>query len=160
MATKPTVYPTWAESNVVDPTSGQNNVTTPPLDKQEFGWAFTEKPPRNWFNWLGRYTSLWIKWLAQQEAQSTTVNQANAATTPIVDIATGGMVIIYAVDTDTPANYFHGIAYVPPSPGAPVTVTIISNNVLTVSTISVTGVVTVAGSGGNYILNGQMKTVP
>lgn len=160
MADKPTIYPDWALQNVVAPESGQNNVTTPPTEKQQFGWAFGEEPPRNWVNWLGRYTATWIRWLAQQEEQATVVNQDNAAATPIVNITTGGMVLVYAVDTDTPANYFYGIAYFPPSSASPVTVTTISNSVLTVSTISVTGIVTVSGSGGNYILYGQMKTVP
>lgn len=158
MVTKPSVFPIWAQLNAVDPISGQNNVTTPPLEKQNYGWDFNEQPPRNWFNWLGRYTYNWLQWLDQQESQSRVVN--NAGTSPAFDIITGGMAIVYVIDTTTPANSFHGIAYIPPSPGAPVTVTKLGGTTLTVSTISVTGVITAAGGSGNYIIYGQMKTIP
>lgn len=158
MAIKPTIYPTWAEQNRTDPISGQNNVTTPPPEKQNYGWNFNEQPPRNWFNWLGRYTSLWIKWLSQQEEQSRVVD--NTGTTPAFDISTGGMAIVYVIDTTTPANSFHGITYIPPNPGAPVTVTKLGGTTITVSTISVTGIITAAGGSGNYIIYGQMKTLP
>lgn len=158
MVAKPSVYPMWAASNRVDATSGQNNVTTPPLEKQTYGWNFKEKPPRNWFNWLGRYTYLWIQWLDQQEAQSITVD--NAGTSAAFDVVTGGMAIVYVIDTTTPANSFHGIAYIPPNPVSPITVTKLGGTTLTVSTISVTGVITAAGGSGNYIINGQMKNIP
>lgn len=158
MVTKPSVFPIWAQLNAVDPISGQNNVTTPPLEKQNYGWDFNEQPPRNWFNWLGRYTYNWLAWLDQQESQSRVVD--NTGTAPAFDIITGGMAIVYVIDSTTPANSFHGIAYIPPSPGAPVTVTKLGGTTLTVSTISVTGVITAAGGSGNYIIYGQMKTIP
>ena len=148
----------WASSDRSDPTSGQNNVLTPPMEKQVYGWNFKEKPPRNWFNWLGRYTYLWLVWLDQQEAQSKTVN--NAGTVPAFNVVTGGMAIVYVIDTTTPANSFHGIAYIPPNPVSPITVTKLGGTTLTVSTISVTGVITAAGGSGNYIINGQMKNIP
>lgn len=158
MVLKPSVFPVWAEQDVVDPLSGQNNVTTPTLEKQQYGWALGEQPPRNWFNWLGRYTNKWLEWLSQQEEQSRVVD--NTATEAAFDINTGGMAIVYVIDTTTPANYFHGIAYIPPAPGAPITVTTIASSTLTVSTISVTGTITAAGGSGNYIIYGQMKTIP
>ena len=158
MVVKPTTLPVWATDNVVDPISGQNNVTTPPAEKQQFGWSYGEQPPRNWFNWLGRYTYQWLAWLDQQETQNRVVD--NTGTTPAFDITTGGMAIVYVIDTTTPANFFQGIAYIPPSPGAPVTVTQIAASTLTVSTISVTGVITAAGGSGDYIIYGQTKTIP
>ena len=70
MVSKPTILPEWAENDVVDPISGQNNVLEPPPEKKLEGWARLEYPPRNWFNWLARYTWRWLNWLNQQEEQS------------------------------------------------------------------------------------------
>lgn len=158
MVDKPSVFPVWAEQNRVDPISGQNNVTTPPLEKQNYGWNFNEQPPRNWFNWLGRYTYNWLQWLDQQENQSRVVD--NTGTAPAFDISVGGMALVTVIDTTTPANFYSGITYIPPNPGSPVSVTTMNSNVLTVSTISVTGVITAAGGSGNYIIYGQMKNIP
>jgi hypothetical protein len=63
--TKPTTLPAWATLDVVDPTSGKNNVVEPSLTIKNRGWDFKEKPPRQWWNWLGRITSAWITWLSQ-----------------------------------------------------------------------------------------------
>lgn len=158
MVAKPSTFPVWADLNRTDPISGQNNVTTPPLEKQNYGWNFNEQPPRNWFNWLGRFTNQWLKWLDQQESQSRVVD--NTGTSPAFDIIVGGMALVYVIDTTTPANFYSGIAYIPPSPGSPITVTTMASSTLTVSTISVTGVITAAGGSGNYIIYGQMKNIP
>jgi hypothetical protein len=88
------------------------------------------------------------------------VNQANASTTPVFNMTVGGMALVYVVDTTTPANYFYGIAYIPPGTLSAVTVTNTGNNVLTVSTISVTGVITASGGSGNYIIYGQQQQLP
>jgi hypothetical protein len=70
------------------------------------------------------------------------------------------MAIVYVIDTTTPANFYHGIAYIPPAAAVPVTVTQIAASTLTVSTISVTGVITAASGSGDYIIYGQMKNIP
>ena len=158
MADKPSVFPMWAEDDVQDPISQQNNVLPPPPEKQLAGWARKEFPPRQWFNWLGRYTYRWLLWLNQQESQARVVD--NSGANPAFDILTGGMAIIYVIDTTTPANSYHGIAYIPPNPISPVTITKLGGTTLTVSTISVAGIVTAAGGSGNYIIYGQMKTIP
>lgn len=62
MPTKPTVKPQWAENDVVDPTSGQNNVAEPPLAKKTDGIDFEEIIPRQWQNWLQRIIYRWIDW--------------------------------------------------------------------------------------------------
>src|SRR5271169_1576970 len=111
---KPSVFPLWAQLDVVNPTSGQNNVTTPPLELQQYGWAFESQPPRNWFNWLGRYTSNWLQWLNQQESQSR-VTSDNTGATPIVEVVNGGMALISVIDIVTPANCYQGITYIPPA---------------------------------------------
>lgn len=63
MAVKPDQYPDWATDDVVNPISGQNNVATPPTEYNDFGWTLYQKPPRQWFNWLGRYTGFWVRYL-------------------------------------------------------------------------------------------------
>lgn len=155
--TKPTVFPVWATQDLENPTSGQNNVTTPPAQYQLYGWSFQDTPPRNWFNWLGRYTNNWLQWLNQQESQARVVN--NTGFNPAFDITNGGMALVYVIDTVTKANYYFGITYINPGTGSATPVTTISNNVLTVSTISNTGVITVSPPG-NYVIYGQMKKIP
>ena len=154
---EPTEIPNWATSNAVDPISGQPNVVTPPLEKQDKGWAFGEFPPRQWFNWLGRYTAQWINYFRAFTGQSLVVT--NAGTTAAFNMITGGMAIVYVIDTSTPANSYHGIAYIPPNAVSPVTVTKLGGTTLTVSTISVAGIITAAGGSGNYLIYGQMKTI-
>ena len=78
MVSKPTIIPVWAQNDVVDPISGQNNVLEPPNEKKLEGWASLEYPPRNWFNWLFRYIYLWILWFKQQEEQAV-VTDGNGA---------------------------------------------------------------------------------
>lgn len=156
--TLPTEIPRWAMDDVPDPITGQPNVVTPPLEKQDNGWLSGEFPPRQWFNWLGRFTAQWIEYLSTQQAQSVVVD--NTGTEPAFNVTTGGMAIVYVIDTTTPANSYHGIAYIPPNPVSPITVTKLGGTTLTVSTISVSGVITAASGSGNYIIYGQMKTLP
>lgn len=155
---KPSTFPVWADEDQVDPTSGQNNVLTPPTEKQQFGWDRLEFPPRNWFNWLGRYTNRWLQYLAQQENQSV-VNDGTGGS-PTFDVTTGGLAVLWVVDTGNNANFYNGMAYIPPSPGSPITLNNINSNVLTVSTISTAGIVTVSGGTGPYVMWGQLKTIP
>lgn len=60
---RPSEYAEWALLDQVDPTSGQNNVVTPPAAWKNYGWSYQEKPPRNYDNWRGRMVDLWIKYL-------------------------------------------------------------------------------------------------
>lgn len=62
MLDKPTTLPKFAELDQIDPTSGENNVVAPIPTKQNYGWTFKEKPPRQHFNWLHRWTYRWLKW--------------------------------------------------------------------------------------------------
>jgi hypothetical protein len=63
---KPTVLPRWALNDIVNATSGENNVVAPPAGYDTLGWDFKEKPPRQYFNWLGRTTHDWLAWLQEQ----------------------------------------------------------------------------------------------
>jgi len=68
MTTKPTKYPDFAMDDVVDPTSGQPNIIEPSTGKKSAGWVYNEKPPRQYFNWLSRLTSQWIRFLDANKA--------------------------------------------------------------------------------------------
>ena len=68
---KPSKIPEWAINDVVNPTSGQNNVVEPSGAIKNLGWDFKEKPPRQYFNWLQRYNYLWCKWVDDNCDQGT-----------------------------------------------------------------------------------------
>lgn len=59
---RPTQFPDFATTDVVDGTSGQNNVAAPSGPKILQGWDYREKPPRQWMNWLHRFTGFWVRW--------------------------------------------------------------------------------------------------
>lgn len=156
MVSKPSVFPVWADQDQDDPVSLQNNVLTPPPEKQNFGWDRLEFPPRNWFNWLGRYTNRWLQYLAQQEGQA--VVTAGTGQT-MFDSVNGGLAYIYVVDTGNAANVYHGMVYLPPGSVGATFVDIKQVGINTPS-ISASGTVTISGGTGPYIAYGQTKTIP
>lgn len=107
---EPTTLPTWAVLDQVDPTSNQNNVLTPPPQQQQYGWGFHEFPPRNWFNWLGRYTYQWLAYFKQQNPRSKTVItsavQGGPSALPICDpsVNVRGITMIYINDVKSGNN--------------------------------------------------------
>ena len=158
---RPVVYPQWAIDDVVDPISGQNNVTTPPSEKQLNGWDLKEFPPRQWFNWLGRYTYLWIQWLDQQQQTQQTGLDSGLGFLALPGVPTvpiGALAEVSAVDTMVPTNILKAIAYIPPSLGSPVTMQIVGTSSLT-ATISTTGLVTIMGGTGPYIVVGSLQNL-
>jgi len=64
--TKPLVLPEWATDDIGNGPLGALNVQTPPSSYFTDGWDYGETPPREFFNWLGRYTYLNIGWLVQE----------------------------------------------------------------------------------------------
>lgn len=158
MIPRPDMFPVWAALDQVDPVSNQNNVLVPPLEKQNYGWNRLEFPPRNFFNWLGRKTYQWLQYLDQQQAQSTVTTGSGAA--PIVDIINGGMSLIYVVDKGDTTKFFEGIVYVPAGySSGTLTYNIVSTSTpsLTISAINSSGVVSISGGTGPYLVYGQMK---
>ena len=158
--TKPDTLPLWATDHQVDPVSLQNNVLTPPPEKQQYGLARLEFPPRNWFNWLGRNTYKCLAWLFQQEAQAVVTPRAG---TVMFDVVNGGLCYIYVVDTAVGSNVYHGMVYLPPaatSPSYAVSFIDIKKVGITTPTITSSGTVTIAGGTGPYIAYGQTKTIP
>lgn len=107
---QPAELPTWAAQDQIDPVSGQNNVLTPPVQQQQYGWQRLAFPPRNWFNWLGRLTYQWLQYFRQNDTFSTTVItsavQGGNSVLPICNpsIATRGVTMIYINDIATGNN--------------------------------------------------------
>jgi len=157
MVSKPTTLPKWAENDVVDAISGQNNVLEPPPEKQLSGWLRLEFPPRNWFNWLGRYTYRWLNWLKQQEEQAVITDGTGSGLFPTDE----ALITLHAVDSTAPANYIYAVGY--KATGAtPVTnLTVVSNNVLTLGAGTITGDQAISGgTAGDIIVWGQTKIIP
>jgi hypothetical protein len=94
---KPTLYPDWTvntdgtNNDVVDPTSGQNNVVEPTAGKKLTGWTYTEKPPRQHFNWLSRLTTQWIRWFDEYISKDVVLTGviSGATTELLVELPTG-----------------------------------------------------------------------
>lgn len=155
MVTKPTVLPQWAEQDQTDPVSLQNNVLTPPPEKQQYGWDRLEFPPRNWFNWLGRYTYRWIAWFKQQEEQAVVTDGNGVGLFPVDD----ALIFIYAVDKVTPANYIFAMGF--KGAGSTPTLNVIDNNVLTLGASTISGDQVISGgTAANIIAYGQSKIIP
>ena len=154
MVSKPTILPEWAENDVVDPISGQNNVLEPPPEKKLEGWSRLEYPPRNWFNWLARYTWRWLNWLNQQEEQSIVTDGSGVNIFPI----SGSLCVLFAVDTASPTHYLYAIGA---NVGGTVTLTVVASATLALGAISGTSVpITGAADPTTIIAWGQSKIIP
>lgn len=79
MTARPDKFPRWASNDVVDATTGQNNVVEPPDSRKDAGWAYQEKPPRNWVNWLWRKAHDWLVHLDERTNSLGTVPQVPAS---------------------------------------------------------------------------------
>lgn len=169
---QPTEFPDWATQDQTDPVSHINNVVTPPLEMQESGWLRQEFPPRQWFNWLARYTGLWVRYLNQQvgtAATDITTLQAQVdamqvfqtvvfqgtygvASPSICDVNTKSIVSLKIVDdSGGSATDFYMANFIPrnSTPNRNVDDDIIANNNLTIpaGVDFTTGSITVQTSG-------------
>jgi hypothetical protein len=114
-----------------------------------------EKPPRNWFNWLHRLTYNWIQWLDQQESQAVVVDGNGVALFP----TDGALITLHAVDIVTPANYIYAMGF--KGAGAVPSLNVVSNNVLTLGTGTISGNQPISGgTASNIIVWGQTKLIP
>lgn len=155
MATKPSVLPVWADSDQTDPISGQNNVLTPPPEKQQYGWSRLEFPPRNWFNWLGRYTYRWLAWLKQQEEQSVVTDGDGVG----LFTTNNALITLCAVNSNNPTSYIFAVGY--KQGGSAPALNVVSNSVLTLGVGTISGDQPIAGaSAANVIVYGQTKIIP
>ncbi len=63
---RPTQFPDWAITNVIDPIEGSPNVLEPPDEDKQVGWRPRQVCPNNAMNWIHRLTNDWLKYLDQQ----------------------------------------------------------------------------------------------
>ena len=64
--TRPAKLPEWASQDIVDPTSGVNNVVEPSEAKKDLGHGpLGEFPPRQYQNWLQRIIYNWFQWVTE-----------------------------------------------------------------------------------------------
>jgi hypothetical protein len=152
--TPPPEFPDWAMLDQVDPTSHVNNVVTPPLEKQQFGWDRLEFPPRQWFNWLGRRVSNWIHYLSGNSPASTVRIFGTYGTSYVIcDPTKQAIFMLYINDASTAGGqadrFFIGMCSVFSPTNSDRTVNIIANFQVTVSQINhLTGEITVSTTGG------------
>jgi hypothetical protein len=153
----PSQMPTWATTDQVDDVSGANNVETPPPELQTYGWPRGIFPPRNFFNWLGRYTYEWIAYLAAVAGQSNSVTKAVSTTSgAIFNIIQGGLAKISVVDTASTSNYYEGIVYIPPGYATnTLTFNTIKSSTITISAIQPDGSISVTAGTGPFIIYAQ-----
>lgn len=154
MATKPTIIPEWATDDVnIINAQGEPipNVLTPPDAAIQSGWV-DRFPRKQWFNWLGRYVGDWVKYLKERDEQITT-SDGNGSSLFIVD---DSLITLHAVDIITPANYIYAVGF-KGSGSAPV-LNVISNNVLTLGTGTISGDQPISGgTPANVITYGQSR---
>lgn len=65
MATKPTEKPRWASTAINNGPGGEPNISTPLSGKQDIGWEYLEKPPREWWNWMQNLNYQWINYFEE-----------------------------------------------------------------------------------------------
>lgn len=63
---RPTVFPDLALNDVNNGLLGAPNVQEPPTDLKNEGWDYGQKPEREYFNWYGRITNNWLKYLDEK----------------------------------------------------------------------------------------------
>lgn len=81
MATKPTASVAWAQSDIVDGTSGQNNKVQPPASYETEGWSYNETPARNYDNYNKNAVGAWIEYLDAATVRGPTYKVAAADAT-------------------------------------------------------------------------------
>lgn len=157
MVLRPAVLPEWAKEDQNGPGVNNRNVVEPPTEKKRFGWAYLDYPPRNWLNWLARWTYRNLEYLIQQEAKEVISGADGADLFPIPPTGTA-LCVLYAVDVAVPANYIYAVGS---NNNGNLTFNIIDSNVLTIPANPIVGPsVPISGGSGpnNVIACGQTKS--
>lgn len=93
MTTKPTKFPEWANADIVNPTSGQNNVIEPDAAHKLLGWDFNEKPPRNYDNYQKRLTNQWVNFFDERVVPAGYIHDFYMQVNTAIQLQVGGGVI-------------------------------------------------------------------
>jgi hypothetical protein len=159
MIPKPSVLPAWAVNDVVDPSTGQPNVVTPPTVNQNSGWLAKDFVPNSWWNWLARYTYQWLNYLSYKDSNSVVSDGTGSVISfNVTGVTYGAVAYIYVVDKGDAANVYAGMVYLPLNPLSSVPFVDILKVGITTPEISISGTVTVTGGTGPYIC--YCQTIP
>lgn len=101
---KPTVVPRWADTGTR---------TEPSELEKDTGWAPLQKPPAQYFNWLGGYTGDWLKWINERMddglsgADVFSLLNPNDGTRQLETIQAGGLKVFFGLNLgfDGPAPF-------------------------------------------------------
>jgi hypothetical protein len=148
----------WAEEDELEPIVNNYNVVDPPPEKQLAGWSYKEFPPRNWLNWLARWTYRNLAYLIQQEKLEVMAGATGVGLFPLPP-AGFSLCILYAVDIAVPANYVFAIGS---NNGGTINFAYKQNNVLDIPSNPIVGPdVPISGGSGpnNVLVCGQTKAV-
>lgn len=154
MVDRPTVLPRWATSTTTSSETGVSNWVEPPESKKNVGWNFGEPPARQFFNWKGRMTYEWLRYLDDETTfkQITTDGMGRVTINNVSHTLfnkENSLIILFAVDKVTPANYLFAIGY--RGEGAP-SLNIISNNVLALGGSDTDGAQVISGGNAEDII--------
>ena len=104
---KPTVFPRFASVDLLNGTGGAPNVVEPSSGKKDSGWNEGERPPRETFNWLHRFTNDWIEYFDQEIIRSVSATHfaEDTAATSGLNFAVGpGKATVGGDEFETVAN--------------------------------------------------------
>lgn len=65
MIIKPPIFPEYAREDQNTGALGGANIVEPSESLKDSGWIYDEYPPAEIFNWLHRYTYLWLMYHEQ-----------------------------------------------------------------------------------------------
>jgi len=101
MAVKPTVIPNWATTDVVDPTSGQNNQVEPAVGVRATGFVpLNKKPERQFINWLHKLSGDWITYFDSVVDQDVTTTGTPSFASIATNVITGVNPVFSTVSSD------------------------------------------------------------
>jgi hypothetical protein len=117
---KPKKYPDWsvdlttgADNDIVNPDTNQKNVVEPPDAQKEIGWDYTQNPPpRQYFNWLARLVTQWIRWLDRDWYGETTLGNAGYDQMSLPTGYTKSNCTVLCSWVSNGGNYGHALPYV------------------------------------------------
>jgi len=96
---KPTDIPRWADVG--------GDIVNPPSAKKNTGWAISEKPPSQWFNWWQNVVGEWFKWIDARLFDGATADDftIQAADKTGTDVDGGDSILSGGASTGSGSSY-------------------------------------------------------
>lgn len=146
MTDRPAKLPEWATDDRFSEITNNWNVVEPTDSKKKVGWDVFEKPARNYFNWLGRLTYQWLNYFDYLFNTLRKKSDGNGANLISVE---NTMVILYAVDKVTPANFLYAVGWKGTTSH---TLNVIDSNTLTLGAQDANGTQAISGGTASNIV--------